>query len=287
MNFNKIAKNIRKDVLAMAYNAHLGHIAPSLSIVDILTVLYFGYLNIQSLNDSARDRFILSKGHAVSALYATLYRKGWITKKDLMTYCTDGGLFSTHPLYDVSRGVELTTGSLGHGLGVGAGMALGLQNNTNLHIYTSTNLQMSKKVQSAKFKMQNSPKVVVLLSDAEMDAGSTWEAVMFAGYHKISNLIAVVDVNGLQAFGKTKDVIDLEPIDTKWREFGWETIVVDGHDHAALLRAFSRKHKKPLVVFARTIGGKGVTFMQNTVDWHYWPMSEEQYERALKEINIK
>ena len=125
----EMAYKIRGDVLSMAYHAHVGHIAPSLSIVDILTTLYFHYLRVdpKATTDPSRDRFILSKGHAVSALYATLYRRGFVTKKDLMTYCRDGGIFSTHPLYDLARGVELSTGSLGHGLSVGAGMALGLK----------------------------------------------------------------------------------------------------------------------------------------------------------------
>lgn len=261
-----MAYRIRRDVLAMAYTAHLGHIAPSLSIVDILTTLYFHYLRVDpnSPTDPSRDRFILSKGHAVSALYATIYRRGFLTRRELLTYCTDGGMLSTHPLYDIRHGVELTTGSLGHGLSVGAGMAYGLRQ-----------------------REQKDSRVVVLLSDAELNSGSTWEAVMFAGHHHLSNLLAVVDMNGLQAYGRTRDVIALEPIDKKWKEFGWRTIVADGHNVTRLTNAYakaSEEKNKPTVVFARTIGGKGVSYMENLVDWHYWSMDKEKYQKAREDI---
>lgn len=261
-----MAYRIRQDVLVMAYNAGLGHIAPSLSIVDILTTLYFHYLRVdpKAPTDPSRDRFILSKGHAVSALFATLYRRGFLTRRELLTYCTDGGMLSTHPLYDVAHGVELTTGSLGHGLSVGTGMAQGL-----------------------RLEEQKDCRVVVLLSDAELNSGSTWEAVMFAGHHHLSNLLAVVDMNGLQAYGRTRDVITLEPIDKKWKEFGWHTIVVDGHNVRRLINAYakaSEEKKKPTVVFARTTGGKGVSYMENLVDWHYWPMDKEKYQKAREDI---
>lgn len=261
-----MAYHIRKDVLTMAYQANVGHISSSLCIVDLLTVLYFRVLRVDPNDPThpARDRFILSKGHAASSLYATLANCGFIKRADLFTYCQDGGHFSTHPEQDLVRGIELTTGSLGHGLSVGLGMALGLQNG-------------GKSV----------PRVFVLLSDSELEAGSTWEAAMFAAHHKLDNLTAVVDINGLQAFGRTRDVLNPEPIDNKWQAFGWSTISLSGHDVLKLVAAMKhlpKKKGKPTVILAYTIGGKGVSFMENTVDWHYWSLDKEKYERALNDL---
>jgi len=250
----------------MVYQAHIGHIAPALCITDILTVLYFRILRLdpQHHTNPLRDRFILSKGHAAAAFYATLARRGFIQRKDLFTYCREGGLLGTHPDYQPQLGIELTTGSLGHGLPVGVGMAIAL-----------------RKI------AKNRPRVFVLLSDAELNEGSNWEAMMFAAHHKLDNLVVIVDDNGLQAFGRTKDVLNLQPLSKKWKAFGWHTLEVNGHSTSELIKALDPVPKipgKPTVIIAKTIGGKGVSFMENKVEWHYWPIDQKQYLRALRDI---
>ena len=256
-----LAYTVRKDILDISYNAHVGHIGPALSIVDILTVLYFGILRAKA------DRFILSKGHAAAALFAVLTQKGHITKKALATFCRQGGAFGDHPDFDPNRGIELTTGSLGHGLSVGAGMAIGLSRGAGSR--------------SAGPKSR----IFVLISDAELNEGSIWEAAMFAGHHRLSNLTAIIDNNGQQAFGKTKEVLDTRPLDKKWQSFGWDVDIVNGHSHTQLSRALAKRSKnKPRVVIANTTAGYGVSFMQRKVDWHYWPMSEKQYKQSINDI---
>ncbi len=246
-----IARAVRKDILDISYNAHVGHIGPALSIVDILTVLYFAVLKPKT------DRFILSKGHAAAALFSVLCQKGKIPSNHLATYCLRAGIFGDHPDFDPKRGIELTTGSLGHGLSVGVGMALGLPKS----------------------------RIFVLISDAEVNEGSVWEAAMFAGHHRLTNLTAIVDNNGQQAFGKTKDVLDTRPLDKKWKSFDWETRIVNGHNHKQLYKALAKPSKiKPTIIIANTTAGYGVSFMQKKVDWHYWPMSEQQYKQALKDV---
>ncbi len=240
---------IRKLILDISYNAHVGHIASALSVADILSVLYFKTLK-------NKDRFILSKGPAAAALYATLYLKKYISKKQLFSYCMDNGALGVHPDYNPAIGMEFTTGSLGHGLPVGCGLALGLPGQ---YIY-------------------------ILVSDAELNEGSCWEAVMFAAHHKLGNLTVIVDDNGNQAFGKTKDVLDIQPIAKKFKTFGWNAITVDGHNHKELINAFITSSKKPKAIIAKTVSGYGVSFMKGSVDWHYWPMDEKQYNQALQDI---
>lgn len=245
------ARSIKRTVLDICFASHTGHIGPALSVADILTVLYFGVLK-------KNDHFILSKGHAASALYATLYERGIISKKILFSYCHDGGRLGTHPDRNLRLGIELTTGSLGHGLSVGVGMALGTGDNG---------------------------RVFVLVSDAELNEGSVWESVMFAGHHGISNLTVIVDDNGQQAFGKTKDVLNLRPITDKFKAFGWGVKSVDGHDLPALMKVLSKvpiTKGMPTAIIARTIAGKGVAFMEGKVEWHYLPLDETLYKRALK-----
>ena len=250
----QVAYAVRKDILDISYKAHVGHIGPALSIVDILTVLYFGVLTPK------RDRFILSKGHAAAALFAILTRKGLIKKEALATFCREGGVFGDHPDYNPAIGIELTTGSLGHGLSVAAGMALGLPKS----------------------------RIVVLVSDAELNEGSVWEAAMFAGHHGLDNLTAIIDNNGQQAFGKTRDVVDTRPLDAKWKSFGWDVRVVGGHNHKQLYTALVKPSKnKPVVIIANTIAGYGVSFMERKVDWHYWPLTENQYKKSLRQITKK
>ncbi|MBI5449200.1 transketolase [Candidatus Gottesmanbacteria bacterium] len=254
-----IARDIRKDVLDMCFHAHVGHIGPALSIVDILTVLYFDTLKVNPSNPTNpnRDRFILSKGHAAAALFAVLSKKGYFSSKLLMTFCMPSGAFGDHPDYNPKFGIELTTGSLGHGLSVGSGMAMGLP----------------------------ASKIFVLLSDAELDEGSVWEAIMFAGHHHLSNLTIIIDDNGQQAFGKTCDVLDTRPLDKKLPTFGWQVSTVNGHDHKALHSALTKSHPRhPHCIIAKTVCGYGVSFMEHKIEWHYFPMNGQQHTQALKEI---
>jgi transketolase len=257
-----VAKQIRRIILGQSRRANVGHIGSALSIADILAVLYDDILRLPGPRDPERDRFILSKGHAALALYATLALKGWIEHRELDTFCGEGSRLSVHPEYGVP-GVEFATGSLGHGLSFAAGAAL------------AAHLQKSSR------------RVFVLLSDAECNEGSVWEAALFAAHHRLSNLVAIVDRNGQQALGRTEDILRLEPLAAKWRSFGWETHEVDGHDFAALRTALQPSPEtagQPRVVLARTTFGKGVSFMEGQIKWHYWPMSEPEYLQALAEV---
>ena len=253
---------IRRIILEQSKRAHVGHIGSALSIADIIAVLYGRIMNIVSPDDPSRDRFILSKGHAALALYAALFLKGWLTAEELNTYCADGSSLGVHP-DRILKGVDFTTGSLGHGLPYGAGAAL------------AARLQHSKR------------RVFVLISDAECNEGSTWEAVMFAAHHRLSNLIAIVDLNGQQAFGYTKDVMDLSPMAERWSVFGWDAHEINGHDPAAIAGAIAGLDVvggPPHVLVAKTIFGKGVSYMENKIKWHYSPMSDEEYRQAIKGI---
>ena len=253
---------IRRIVLEQSRRANVGHIGSALSVADIIAALYANVLNVQSDDDNDRDRFILSKGHAALALYAALYLKGWLYKERLNEYCTDGTLLGIHPECEL-KGIDFSTGSLGHGLSIGAGAAL------------AARLQKSHR------------RAFVLLSDAECNEGSLWEAVMFAAHHRLSNLIAIIDLNGQQAFGYTKGVLDLSPMAERWKAFGWEALETDGHDvkkMTEIIEELNTYSGPPHVIIARTVFGKGVSYMENQIKWHYWPMSEEEYRQALMEI---
>lgn len=256
------AVDIRRIILERAHRAHVGHIGSALCVADLLAVLYADVLRVDTPDDPDRDRFILSMGHASLALYATLFLKGWIGEADLDTYCGDGTSLGTHPEYTVP-GIDFSAGSLGQGLCIGAGAAL------------AARLQRSAR------------RVFVLLSDGECNEGSTWEAVMFAAHHRLANLVAVVAANGQQAFGRTRDVLDLSPLPDRWRAFGWDASVIDGHDDQALSAALSGLDTttgRPTVLIANTISGKGVSFMEGQIKWHYWPMSDEEYAQARREL---
>lgn len=257
------SRRVRQIIIEQSKRAHVGHIGSALSVVDILVSLYRDCLKIKNPNDPQRDRFILSKGHAALALYAVLYLKGWMTLDDLNSYCADDTRLGVHPSHDVP-GIEFSTGSLGQGLSVAAGVALAAQ---------------LKKVPH---------KVFVLLSDAECNEGATWEAVMFARQWKLSNLIAIVDANAQQAFGYTKDVIDLEPLGERWKAFGWDTHEVDGHNEDQITETvlgLKANPADPRVIIARTTFGKGVSYMENKIKWHYWPMTEAEYKIAMDDVN--
>lgn len=261
----EIAKETRRDTLNMIYRAKAPHVGSAFSIVEILVALYFKCLSTSPdrAQDENRDIFILSKGHGCPALYSTLARRGFFSPNLLSGFGVDGGTLELHPTRDIERGIEVSTGSLGHGLSIGAGVAL-----------------------AAKYDRSNR-KVFILLSDGEMDEGSVWEAAMFAANHKLENLIAVVDYNKIQALGRTQDVVNLEPLAGKWRSFGWEVEEIDGHNFEQIISTLARapfQQQKPSVIIAHTVKGKGVSFMENDVLWHYRCPDEAEYIKALQEL---
>ena len=255
-------QHIRRIILDQSKRANVGHIGSALSVADIVAALYGGVLRIADPDDPDRDRFVLSKGHAALAVYAALHLRGWLSAADLDTYCGDASLLGVHPERSL-RGVDFSTGSLGQGLSLGAGAAL------------AARLQGSDR------------HVFVLLSDAECNEGSTWEAIMFAAHHRLANLVAILDLNGQQALGYTRDVLDLAPMAERWAAFGWDVHRVDGHDVAGLtetVAALDTRVGPPHVLVARTTFGKGVSYMEGQIKWHYLPMSDGEYQQALAEI---
>lgn len=242
--------------------AHVGHIGSALSIVEILLALDDGIRRREDPASPSRDRFVLSKGHAVLAFYGLLHLRGRLDRETLDTYCGDGSLLGVHPEHQLES-IDFSTGSLGHGLAMAAGSALGARLSGSGH------------------------RAFCLMSDAELNEGSVWEAVMFSAHHRLSNLVAVVDANGQQALGYTRDVVSLEPISERFRAFGWDSHDVDGHDVAEMrttLAGLDFDSGPPHVLVAHTTFGKGVSFMEGLIKWHYWPMSEEEYRIALSEL---
>ncbi|MFC2040949.1 transketolase [Chloroflexota bacterium] len=264
--FRNNAREIRRELLNMVYRTKSAHIGSSLSIVEILVALYFKCLRISpnEPEDKNRDRFILSKGHGCPALYTTLARRGFFSSDVLRGFAVDGGTLEQHPTRNIGCGIEVSTGSLGHGLSIGAGMAI-----------------------AAKYDRANY-RIFVLLSDGELDEGSVWEAAMFASHHRLDNLIAIVDYNKIQALGRTNEVVNLEPLASKWHSFGWEAKEIDGHNFEQIINAFEMiplKPPKPSVIIAHTVKGKGISFMEDRLLWHYRYPDDEEYAKALKELS--
>lgn len=264
MESKELAYRIRIHAINMVHNAHASHIGGILSCADIVAVLYsdIASFDVNNCKNSLRDRIILSKGHNGVAIYAALAEIGFFPVEDLKSYGMNGSKFSCHVSHKNVQGVEISTGSLGHGIGVACGMALNA-------------------------KLKNLPyKVYVIVGDGECNEGSVWEAAMFAAQYKLNNLTVIIDANGMQAMGKCSDVIDMEPMADKWRTFNWNVIEVqNGHNHNELKQAFMINSKdKPKVIIARTVKGKGVSFMENNILWHYRDPQGELYEQALKEV---
>jgi transketolase len=262
----EIAVNVRKDIVTMIAQAGSGHPGGSLSAVEIMVALYFREMKFSAAKplDPGRDYFVLSKGHACPVLYAVLAQLKCIESKELCTLRKAGSRLQGHPSKDREvPGIEVSTGSLGYGLSIGVGAALG-------------------------HKREHKPnRVYVLMGDGEQQEGSIWEAAMAAGQFKLDNLCGIVDLNGLQIDGKVTDVMGVEPMADKYRSFGWNTIEVNGHDIDAVSKAFEAAKAfkgKPTVILARTVKGKGVSFMENNADWHGKAPNKEQTEQALKEI---
>lgn len=261
---------IRRHGLEMTHLSRGSHIGAIFSVAEIMAVLYTGVLNVSPADPAMpdRDRLILSKGHAGAAVYAALAERGFFPVEELKTHYANGSRLSGHVSHKGVPGVEFSTGSLGHGLAVGAGMALGA-------------------------KMDKAPwRTYVILGDGECDEGSVWEAALQAHQYGLDNLIAVVDHNRMQSLDFCEKTIALEPFADKWRDFGWQVQVVDGHDVAALQAAFARAKNnlgggKPSVIIAETTKGKGVSFMENDILWHYRTPQGEEYDAALKELEAQ
>ena len=264
----KRAREVRIEIIKMIYKAQSGHPGGSLSAADIVTALYFGILNIDVNRPQweGRDRFILSKGHASPVWYACLAKKGFFPEEELSKLRKIGGILQGHPDMKKVPGLDMTTGSLGQGLSAGVGMALGA------------------KAKGLKFL------TYVMLGDGEINEGQVWEAAMSANKFKLNNLIAILDYNNLQLDGRCSEVMPLEPLADKWRSFGWDVKEIDGHNMCEILNVFCdlKKHQeKPTIVIAHTVKGKGVSYMENQVDWHGKAPNKEQFKQALKELEAK
>ncbi len=256
----RMASEMRSWIVDRSFRSGVGHIGSALSIVDVTAALWGKVMRNPGTGRPDRDRFVLAKGHAALAMYCAMRWNGTLSEKDFDTFCADGSPLGQHPERG-QEGVDAATGSLGQGLSVACGMALALR------------LRRSKA------------RVFALLSDAECNEGQVWEAAMFAAHHRLDNLVVAVDVNGLQALGRTRDVIDMAPLGPKWRAFGWEAREAGGHDLGALLRAFSKPAgRRPLAVMARTVMGKGVSFMEDRLEWHYRNLTPELHAKAMKEL---
>lgn len=260
------ANQLRQDILKMIYKAGKGHPGGAFSATEIVTALYFSVMKIEPAKPKwpERDRFILSKGHACPVWYAALARRGFFELSHLDTLRQTHSILQGHPVMTKTPGVDINTGSLGNGLSLGLGMALASRNNG--------------------FKYN----VYVILGDGEIQEGMVWEAAMAAGHFRPANLFAVVDYNGLQNDGFVKDILGLEPLVDKWRAFGWNVKEIDGHNMNEILNGFAWMQKVggPAVIIAHTVKGKGVSFMENMVEWHGKTPTKEEYELAMEELLV-
>lgn len=265
----QLAWKIRRHGVEMTHISQGSHIGAILSVADIVAVLYNDIANVDPMDPKMpdRDRIILSKGHAGAAIYAALAEKGFFDIEELKTHYADGSRLSGHVSHKGVPGVEFSTGSLGHGLSVGAGMAYGAKKDNKQH------------------------KVFVICGDGECDEGAVWEAALIANHYKLNNLVAVIDHNKMQSLDFCENTITLSPFADKWKAFGWNVIEIDGHDHDALKDAFIQAKEstdKPTVIIANTIKGKGVSFMESDIIWHYrFPHEGEEYDTAVAELRAQ
>lgn len=267
MTTEELALNIRRHAVNMCHLGKSSHVGAVLSMADILAV-YYGSICAKRPSEPKwpeRDRFILSKGHAGAGVYAVLAETGFFPVEELRTHYANGSRLSGHVSHKGVPGVEISTGSLGHGLPIGAGMAFAAKLDGKGH------------------------RVTVLLGDGECDEGSNWEAILFAAHHKLSNLVAIIDYNKLQSLCPVEETLALEPFADKWRAFGWQVVEVDGHDHDALRVALDVDPStggKPTCIIAHTVKGKGVSFMEHSVLWHYRNPQGVEYENAMAELGV-
>lgn len=258
------ALEMRKNIINLAHQAgsNGSHLGPSLSIVEIMAVLYLEIINIMPSDPTweERDRFLLSKGHGALGYYVSMHEAGVISREELYSFEVNGGFFPGQPSKKLSLGIEYSGGSLGMGLSYGAGIAL-----------------------AAKRKDKNF-KTFVLMGDGELNEGSVWESVMFAKQAKLSNLIAIIDKNNMQSDGLSKDIMNFD-IEATWKAFGWEVVTCDGHDIKQLIEAFRKTNNgNPKVIIANTIKGKGISFMENSKEWHHNRLTDELYQKASSEL---
>jgi transketolase len=261
-----LARQIRRDVLMMTHRSGASHVGASLSMADLLAVLYGEVLRIDPRHSGSleRDRFILSKGHGCAGLYAVLARCGFFPPSRLAEFYQDGAGMAGHVTRGGVPGVEVSTGALGHGLSIACGMAL------------------AGRCDRSQFR------VFALLSDGECDEGATWEAALLAAHHRLDTLVAIIDYNKIQSLGTVREVLDLEPLAQKWQAFGWAVREIDGHDVAEIHRALSEiplAPGRPTCVVAHTVKGKGVSFMENELLWHYRAPNATEVARALAELD--
>lgn len=268
MDTRSLALKIRRHAVMMTHLGKSSHVGAILSMADIMAVLYGEVLAKRADEPkwAGRDRFILSKGHAGAGVYAALAETGFFPVEELKTHYADGSRLSGHVSHKGIPGVEVSTGSLGHGLPIAAGMAYAAKMDGRSH------------------------RVYVLLGDGECDEGSNWEAILFAAHHGLSNLVAIVDYNKIQSLAPVAETLALEPFADKWKAFGWDVIEVDGHDHDGLKGALGIEPGKrggPICVLAHTVKGKGVSFMENSVLWHYRTPQGGEYEDAMSELGAR
>jgi transketolase len=263
-----LARKIRRHVIEMTHRAQASHVGTSLSMAELLAVLYGGVLRVDpsALESPDRDRFVLSKGHGCAGLYAVLAERGFFPPARLGDFYQDGTRMAGHVTRGGIAGVEVSTGALGHGLSIACGMALAGRRDRRLF------------------------RVFALLSDGECDEGATWEAALLAAHHRLDTLVAIVDYNKIQSLGTVKEVLDLEPLAQKWQAFGWEAREINGHDIAEIHRVLSQiplAPGRPTCVVAHTVKGKGVTFMENNLLWHYRAPDAAEVARALAELDAE
>jgi transketolase len=262
-----LARTIRRHVVQMTHRAKASHVGTSLSMAEILAVLYGGILRVDpsTLDSPDRDRFVLSKGHGCAGLYAVLAERGFFPVTRLAEFYQDGTRMAGHVTHGGIPGVEVSTGALGHGLSIACGMAF------------------AGRRDRRRFR------VFALLSDGECDEGATWEAALLAGHHRLETLVAIIDYNKIQSLGTVKEVLDLEPLAQKWKAFGWAVREIDGHDVAEIRGALSDiplDPTRPTCLVAHTVKGKGVSFMENDLLWHYRAPDAAEVARALAELDV-
>jgi transketolase len=261
------AQEIRYDILRMGLKtgSNGAHFGGGLSLVEIMAVLYLSVMRVDSFRPrwQERDRFILSKGHGAMAFYAALKQVGFVTDEELMTFKSNNTFLYGHPSMNLDKGIEFSSGSLGLGLALGAGTAMGLRKRGN-----------------------NTSRVFVLMGDGECDEGSVWESAASAAHFGLSNLVAIVDKNGLQYDGPTREILNMDGMAEKWESFGWQTRVVDGHNLSELLEALDRFEGKPTVVIANTVKGKGISFMEHNPAWHHNRLTQAQFDELTAKRTV-
>ncbi len=259
----ELIKNIRKSIVNMVHKAKVSHIGSAFSIVDILYLLYFKIMKVDPANPQMpeRDKFILSKAHASAALYATLAHRGFFPMSFLDEYCSNGGKLPAHLDMEVVPGLEISAGSLGHGFPIGLGMAL------------------ANKRKGIKGKVYS------IISDGECNEGSIWEAAMLAPSQNLTNLVAIIDYNKIQSFGATNEIINQVNLKERWQAFGWQAIEIDGHHLGDIESALRLETTKPKAIIAHTTKGKGVSFMEDKLAWHYKSPNDEELKQALEELS--